>query len=164
MRSRVAVLGVFITAAMLCSYIESCIPISFGVPGMKLGLANLAVVILLYKSNSKDAYLVSTIRVILVGILFGNLASIWFGLVGCSLSLGVMSILKRTEAFSVYGVSVAGAVAHNIGQMLVALYVVASFPIGYYIPVLLVAGVGTGFVIGYISQEVLKRIQHIERI
>ena len=164
MKSRVAVLGVFTTAAMICSYIESCIPISFGVPGMKLGLANLAVVIVLYKSHTRNAYLVSTIRVILVGILFGNLASIWFGLVGCSLSLGIMQFLKKTEAFSVYGVSVAGAVAHNIGQLLVALYVVASFPVGYYIPVLLIAGVVTGFVIGCISQEVLKRIHHIERI
>ncbi len=159
MRSRVAYFGVFTALALIFSYVESLIPINFGIPGVKLGLANLVIVIALYKMKLSEVFLLDIVRVLLSGFLFGNYFSILYSLAGCLLSLLVMVLLKRTGGFSVMGVSMAGGVAHNVGQLIVAALVVETFSIVYYIPVLLIAGLVTGFLIGFISSEMLKRLK-----
>lgn len=116
---------------------------------------------MLYKSSAKEALLLSIVRIMLSGFLFGNLSSILYSIAGGVLSLGIMTLLKKQGGFSVIGVSVAGGVSHNVGQLIVAMLVVETYQVGYYFPVLLVAGVLTGLGIGVVSQEVLKRIRNI---
>lgn len=161
MKNRVAYFGVFTALALMFSYIETMIPIQFGVPGIKLGFANIMIVIMLYKSSAKEALLLSIVRIMLSGFLFGNLSSILYSIAGGVLSLGIMTLLKKQGGFSVIGVSVAGGVSHNVGQLIVAMMVVETYQVGYYFPVLLVAGVLTGLGIGVVSQEILKRIRNI---
>ena len=161
MKNRVAYFGVFTALALMFSYIETMIPIQFGIPGIKLGFANIMIVIMLDKSSAKEALLLSIVRIMLSGFLFGNLSSILYSIAGGVLSLGIMTLLKKQGGFSVIGVSVAGGVSHNVGQLIVAILVVETYQVGYYFPVLLVAGVLTGLGIGVVSQEVLKRIRNI---
>lgn len=161
MKNKVAVFGVFTSLALILSYVELLIPINFGIPGMKLGLANLLVVILLYKGCPRDALLLSVIRILLSGLIFGNMFSILYSLGGGLLSLAVMVFLKKTGQFTVAGISIGGGASHNVGQLLVAMFVVQTYQVGYYLPVLLIAGVITGAVIGILSAEVLKRTQSI---
>ncbi len=161
MKSKAAYFGVFTALALIFSYIELLIPIQFGVPGMKLGLANLVIVIFLYKRNAKEAMLLSVVRILLAGLMFSNLFSILYSLAGGILSLIVMAVLKKLETFSVIGVSIAGGIAHNMGQLVIAMVVVETYRIGYYFPILLITGMVTGMLIGVISNEVLKRTIHI---
>ena len=161
MKNKVAVFGVLASLALILSYVELLIPINFGIPGMKLGLANLLVVILLYKGCPRDALLLSVIRILLSGLIFGNMFSIFYSLGGGLLSLAVMVFLKKTGQFTVAGISIGGGASHNVGQLLVAMFVVQTYQVGYYLPVLLIAGVITGAVIGILSAEVLKRTQSI---
>lgn len=158
MRSRVAYFGVFTALALIFSYVETLIPVSFGIPGIKLGLANLIIVIALYRLKLKEAYLLSVTRVLLSGFIFGNYFSILYSLAGAFLSLSVMALLKRDGGFSVIGVSIAGGVSHNIGQLMVAVLVVETYQVTYYLPVLLIAGLLTGGLIGIVSSETLKRL------
>ena len=161
MKNRAAYFGVFTALALIFSYIETLIPIQFGVPGIKLGLANLIIVIVLYRTGWREALLLSVVRVVLAGFIFGNLFSIVYSLAGGIFSLAVMALLKRTDRFSVIGISIAGGVCHNIGQLIVAMVVVETYQVGYYLPVLLIAGVITGAVIGAVAGEVLKRIRNL---
>ena len=161
MKNRVAYFGVFTALALIFSYVETLIPINFGIPGVKLGLANLVIVIALYKMKLTEVYLLSVVRVLLSGFIFGNYFSIIYSLAGGLLSLTVMALLKKSKGFSVMGISVAG-VFHNVGQLIVAMLVVETFSVGYYFPVLLVAGLITGLVIGIVSAEMLKRIKNIQ--
>ena len=161
MKNRAAYFGVFTALALIFSYIETLIPIQFGVPGIKLGLANLIIVIVLYRTGWREALLLSVVRVVLAGFIFGNLFSFVYSLAGGILSLAVMALLKKTERFSVIGISIAGGVCHNIGQLIVAMVGVETYQVGYYLPVLLIAGVITGAVIGAVAGEVLKRIRNL---
>lgn len=160
MKSRVAYFGIFTSLALIFSYVESMIPISFGIPGVKLGLANLITILVLYKMSVKEAYLVSVVRVVLSGFMFGNLFAILYSLAGGLLSLAMMNLFRRTDRFSIYGVSMAGGVFHNVGQFIMAMLVVESVSIAGYLPVLLVAGLATGLVIGIVSNEMLKRLKN----
>lgn len=158
MKSKAAYFGVFTALALIFSYVETLIPIHFGIPGIKLGLANLLIVIFLYKRNAKEALLLSVTRIILSGFMFANLFSILYSLSGGVLSLVVMAFLKKKEIFSVIGVSIAGGITHNLGQLIVAMLVVETYRVGYYFPVLLLAGVITGMLIGIVANEVLKHL------
>lgn len=161
MKNKAAYFGVFTALALIFSYVEMLVPIQFGVPGIKLGLANLMVVIMLYKCGPREALLLSVVRIVLSGFLFGNMFAILYSLAGGLLSLAVMALLKQTGSFSVIGVSIAGSIAHNMGQLAVAMAVVATYSVGYYFPVLLIAGLVTGMLIGIVSSEVLKRIRNL---
>ena len=161
MKNRVAYFGVFTALALIFSYIETLVPISFGIPGVKLGLANLIIVIALYKIPLREVYVLSIVRVLLSGVLFGNYFSIAYSLAGGLLSLTVMALLKKAGGFGVIGISIAGGVCHNIGQLVVAMIVVETFAMSYYMPVLLVAGMITGFLIGVVADQVLRRISNI---
>lgn len=149
--------ALLVTAALMLSYIESLFPFFFGVPGMKLGLANLAVVMALYLYGWKEALTVNVLRIVLAGLLFGNLFSILFSLSGAVFSFVCMLCAKKL-GLSLYGVSMAGGVFHNVGQLLTAAFIVQTVEIGYYAPYLLIAGLVTGFVIGVLGREMLKRI------
>lgn len=158
---RAAYFGVFTALALIFSYVETLIPIHFGIPGIKLGLANLLIVVFLYKCGWADALLLSVVRVLLSGFLFGNLFSILYSLAGALLSLGVMAALKKSGTFSVVGVSMAGGVCHNLGQLFVAAAAVETYRVGYYFPVLLIAGIVTGALTGAAAGELLKRLKSV---
>lgn len=162
LKTKAAYFGVFTALALIFSYVETLIPIHLGIPGVKLGLANLIIVITLYKMGTKEAYILSIVRVVLAGFIFGNMFSILYSMSGGLLSLSVMTLLHKTDKFSVMGVSIAGGVFHNIGQLLMAAIVLDSLSITYYLPVLLISGILTGFVIGFIANEMLKRLVRIQ--
>ena len=158
LRNKVAYLGIFLALALICSYVESLIPFYFGIPGVKLGLTNVVIVLLLYCVGTKEAFCVSVLRIVLAGFLFGNMFSILYSLAGGVLSFLVMVLLKRTGKFSVLPVSVSGGIFHNIGQIAVAALVVENYNIFYYLPVLLIAGFLTGFLIGIAAKETIVRV------
>lgn len=156
---KTAYLGLFAAIAIIFGYVESLIPFFAGIPGMKLGLANLAVLFILEKYSWKEAALVSTVRILVIGFLFGNMFSILYSLAGAALSLTVMTLMKNFSGFSILGVSVAGGVSHNIGQLIVASFIVENTSLLYYAPVLLISGVATGLLIGFLTREITKRIR-----
>lgn len=158
---KTAFMGLFLALAMICSYIETLIPFSVGIPGIKLGLANIVVVLMLYSVGTKEALLVSLLRIVLVGILFGNAFSILYSLSGGILSLLVMFLMKKTDKFSCASVSITGGISHNIGQIIVAAWIVNSYNVFFYVPVLLFAGLVTGLLIGVIAKEVIVRLKNI---
>lgn len=161
MKTRVAYFGVFTALALIFSYVETLIPIHLGIPGVKLGLANLVILIALYKMSVKETYMLSVVRVVLSGFIFGNLFSIIYSLAGGLLSLTVMAFLKKCDKFSLIGISIAGGVFHNVGQLIMAAIVLESLSIGYYLPVLLVSGMVTGLLIGITAGEMLKRLNKL---
>ena len=158
---KTAFMGLFLALAMICSYIETLIPFSVGIPGIKLGLANIVVVLMLYSVGIKEALLVSVLRIVLVGILFGNAFSILYSLSGGILSFLVMFLMKKTDKFSCISVSITGGISHNIGQIIVAAWIVNSYNVFFYVPVLLFAGLLTGLLIGVIAKEVIVRLKNI---
>lgn len=158
MSKKTAYLGLFSAVAIIFGYVESLIPFFAGIPGIKLGLANLAVLFILERYTWKEAALVSVVRILVIGFLFGNLFSIFYSLAGAALSLLVMVLLNKQKGFSLIGVSIAGGVSHNIGQLLVAILIVETTSLLYYAPALLVSGVITGFLIGLVTNEINRRI------
>ena len=154
---KTAYLGLFAAIAIIFGYVESLIPFFAGIPGMKLGLANLAVLFILEKYSWKEAALVSTVRILVIGFLFGNMFSILYSLAGAALSLTVMTLMKKFSGFSILGISVAGGVSHNIGQLIVASLIVENTSLLYYAPALLISGVVTGLLIGLLAGEITKR-------
>ena len=141
---KLANMAMLVALAMIFSYVESLIPINFGVPGMKLGVANLVTVTGLYFLEIPEVLAVSVLRVLLTGFLFGNGMSIIYSLAGAVVSLLAMVLVKKMDGISIVGVSITGGVFHNIGQILVAMAVVENLKLIYYLPVLLVAGKGAG--------------------
>lgn len=152
-------MAMLVALAMIFSYVESLIPINFGIPGVKLGVANLVTVTGLYFLELPEVFLVVVMRVLLIGFLFGNGMSIIYSLAGGILSLLVMAVMKRINGFSVLGVSIMGGASHNIGQIIVASVVVENLKLIYYLPALLIAGTITGFVMGILSKKVLPTVQ-----
>ena len=138
---RVAFLGLTASLALILSYVELLLPpIWTAVPGVKMGLPNIVIIFLLYKCTLKEAATVSAVRLVLVALLFGNAMTLAYSVAGAVLSLLVMAGLKRWGAFSHVGVSIAGAVCHNLGQVLVAMALLQTKEIGYYMLVLAVTG------------------------
>lgn len=168
MTKKITQLGLFLALALILSYVESLIPFSFGIPGIKLGLPNLIVVMLLYQRTddrsgtvsderywfgAKEAIFVNILRIVLSGFLFSNLYAILYALAGALLSFIAMLVGRRMRCFSMIGVSVLGGVFHNIGQIIVAMIVVETVYVGYYVPFLIVAGTVTGAVLGIAAME-----------
>ena len=154
----IALLGICAAIAMVLSYVESLIPVSFAVPGIKLGLANIAVIFALYKLGAKEAVAVSLVRIAWMAILFGNVMTLAYSVAGAILSLTAMILLKRSERFSTVGVRVVGGILHNVGQILVAMLIMETSQIIYYLPVLCVSGVAAGVAIGVVSAILVKRV------
>ena len=156
---KLANMAMLVALAMIFSYVESLIPINFGVPGMKLGVANLVTVTGLYFLKTPEVLAVSVLRVLLTGFIFGNGMSIIYSLAGAVVSLLAMALVKKMDGISIVGVSIIGGVFHNIGQILVAMSVVENLKLIYYLPVLLVAGTVTGFVIGIVAGKILPVVK-----
>ena len=154
---KLSLMAMTVAVAMLLSFIESRLPAFVSVPGVKIGLANIAVMFALYKFGVKEAALISLVRVVLISLLFGSLVSMLYGLCGGALSLCVMIILKRYSPLSPLGVSVAGGVAHNVGQIAVACFLLSTARLAYYLPVLILTGTLSGIVIGICAATVIKR-------
>ena len=158
---KVAMLGLTIALAMIMSYIEALVPLSFAVPGIKMGLANIVIIFVLYKIGTKEAILVSLIRVILVSLLFSNVMAMAYSISGAVLSLSIMWLLKKTDRFSFVGVSIAGGIMHNVGQIIMAVILLGTEQIALYLPVLIITGTVTGVVIGIVSGLVINRFKTI---
>ena len=156
---KITLSALMVALAMILSYIEALIPFSFGIPGIKLGLANLVVLAALYIFGPVQALLISVVRIFLISITFGSMAALLYSLAGGLLSFAVMLILSKIKGFSVIGVSVAGGVSHNLGQLIVAALVVENMNLFFYFPVLILAGVITGLLIGIAVKAVLPAIQ-----
>lgn len=157
-QKKIAYMGLFAAIAIIFGYVESLIPFFAGIPGIKLGLANLSVLFILETYTWKEAALVSMVRILVIGFMFGNMFSILYSMAGAALSLTVMTLMKRFSGFSILGISVAGGVSHNIGQLIIAALIVENTSLFYYAPVLLISGVITGILIGILTGEVTKRI------
>ena len=155
---KVALLSLTIALAMILSYVESQIPSAVAIPGVKMGLANLAVIFTLYKLGIKEAIVVSIVRVLMLAMLFGNAVSLIYSISGATLALIVMFVLKATNRFSTVGVSVAGGVMHNVGQIIAACILLETDILKYYFPFLLVSGIASGIVIGLVSAALIKRV------
>lgn len=160
---RITMLALCTSAALLLSYVEMLIPPIFtGIPGIKMGLPNIAILLVLYRAGAKEAAAVSFIRIVIISILFGNITMFWYSLAGATLSLAVMILLKRIDILSSVGVSVAGALAHNVGQIIVAMILMQTSQLGYYLIVLSITGAISGIFVGLLGGYVIKRISKIE--
>ena len=159
---KVAFLGMCVALSMILSFVESQIPPLVAVPGVKVGLPNIVMVFMLYKIGAKETAIVSIIRVILVGFLFGTPLSMIYSLVGAALSLIGMIILKKTNLFAPVTVSVVGGILHNVGQILTACFVMDTAEIAYYLPVLFISGTIAGILIGLTAAMILKRLDKMK--
>lgn len=157
---RLAILSMLLGVAIILGYVEAIIPFDFGVPGVKLGLANIVSLIILYLYKTKEAYIVGILRVIIIGFLFANLSMIFYSLSGLILSITLMFFFVKSRKFSIIGISVIGAIAHNVGQLIVALVLSRVDVILYYIPVLMIAAVITGICTGIVASGVLKVLKY----
>lgn len=150
-----------VALAVVLSYVEFLVPISTAVPGIKAGFANIAVLYILYRRGYISAILVSVVRIALVGFLFGSFVSVIYSISGALLSFAVMAPLRRVRFFSPVGVSIAGAVAHNAGQILAACVIMRTAQIAYYFPVLMITGCIAGIAVGLIASLLITRIPKI---
>lgn len=148
---RAAFLGLFVAVSMILSYVESLIPVYFGAPGIKPGLANLFVLLLLMEKRTREAIVVNLVRIVLGGFLFGNLFSIVYSLAGAVVSMTVMYGMLRIGRFHPLTTSVAGGIAHNLAQLLVALLVLDTNAMLYYLPVLVLCGGAAGVLNGLLA-------------
>lgn len=156
---RIAMASLLAALALIFSYVEAVIPVPIAIPGIKLGIANLAVLIALYRFDFKHAMSINVIRIIVSGLLFNGIFGALYALSGGILSLSVMWILKKTDLFSMVGVSMAGGVAHNIGQILVASVIVSDLRMFMYLPVLMFSGIISGIIIGILAYYVQRALR-----
>ena len=154
---RLVLLAMLTAVAMILSYVESLLP-SVGIPGVKMGLANIAVIFALFRFGWKEATALSLVRVVLVSLLFGSVGAMLYSLAGAVLSLAVMALLRRIDRFSTVGVSVAGGVAHNAGQILMAMLILQTKQLLGYLPVLAVSGIAGGVLTGLVAALLIRRI------
>ena len=157
---KVALLGVLTSVALVLSYIEAILPpIWSAVPGIKMGFPNIVIIFILYRFGVKEAAIVSFIRIFIVALLFGNVMTLAYSCAGAFLSIVLMAIFKKINAFSVVGTSIVGGVAHNLGQILVAIFLFDTVQIGYYMAVLAITGTIAGVFIGLTGAFLLKRLE-----
>jgi len=144
---------------MILAYVEVLLPPIFSaVPGIKIGLANIVVLFILYRYRLIDAALVSAVRIFAVTLLFGNPVMLAYSTAGAVLSITVMAILKKLNILSTLGVSVAGAVFHNVGQILMAMALLGTAELGYYLIVLTVTGTISGIFVGICGGIAIRRL------
>ncbi len=155
---KLVLLSFLLCLCLILSYIDSIIPYNFVIPGIKIGLCNIAIIFTIYKFSIQEAILISLLRVLIMGILFNNGLTFLYSLAGAILSLIVMAILKKINIFDEYGVCVAGALSHNIGQLLCAYFLLNTSTIIYYLPYLLLSGFFSGILVGILSLVLIKRI------
>lgn len=160
---KVAFYGLFLALALVAGYVERLIPINLGIPGVKIGLANIVTMVLLYCTGWQSAILISAARILLSGILFGSGFAMVYSAAGAALSILVMILLKKTGQFGSIGVSVAGGVFHNVGQIIVAMIVLETKALVYYLPVLIISGLAAGIFVGLLSGFMTNRVRPVLR-
>lgn len=154
---QVTAYGLLLAVALVLSYLESLLPVMIAVPGVKLGLANLITMLILYQSKCKNAIFFMMVRVTLAGLLFSGIFGILYSFAGGLMCILAMSVAKRLPIFSVVGVSVIGALFHNLGQVIVAAFVMETIHIMWYFPVLCISGFVSGILIGILSGIIIKK-------
>ena len=162
MAKKAAYMGMLTALAFVFSYIEFLIPVNVGIPGVKLGLANLVTIVALYIMGVREACTLSLIRILLTGLTFGNPASMIYSFAGGLLSLLVMVCARKVKLFSITGVSVLGGVFHNLGQILAAAMVVENARLLYYMPVLMLSGTIAGTLIGLLGAVLVRRLENLD--
>ncbi len=155
---KLTIMALTTAIALVLSFIESQIPAFVAVPGVKIGLPNIAIVYALYRLGWKEAAVISMTRVVLVSLLFGSAASFLYSFAGAMLSLAGMTLLKKTGKFTEIVVSVAGGVLHNIGQIAMASFILETDVLRYYLPFLLISGILAGVAVGLVSGILIRRI------
>ena len=155
---KLALSAILAALAMILSYVEAMVPMPVPIPGIKLGLANLVILLAIYRLGFKYALAINCIRIFVTGLLFTGVFGILYSLAGGLLSLLVMYLLYRTEIFSMVGVSMAGGVAHNLGQLLTACLIMSNIRLMSYFAVLLFAGIGSGILMGIVAWLVCQRL------
>ncbi len=159
---KLALSAILAALAMILSYVEAMVPMPVPIPGIKLGLANLVILLAIYRLGFKYALAINCIRIFVTGLLFTGVFGILYSLAGGLLSLLVMYLLYRTEIFSMVGVSMAGGVAHNLGQLLTACLIMSNIRLMSYFAVLLFAGIGSGILMGIVAWLVCQRLPHLK--
>ena len=154
----IAISAMFAALALIFSYIEFLIPLPLPVPGIKLGLANLVIIIAIYRMDFRHAFAINCARILLAGLLFSGVFGMIYSFAGGVLSIIVMYVLYRTKLFSMVGVSMAGGVAHNLGQLITACILLENTAILSYFPVLLFSGLASGIAIGILAYIIEKRL------
>ncbi|MBR6473408.1 MAG: Gx transporter family protein [Firmicutes bacterium] len=153
-----AISAMFAALALIFSYVEVLIPIPVPIPGIKLGLANLVILIAIYRMGFKYAFTINMVRIVAAGLLFSGVFGMIYSLAGGVLSIIVMYLLYRTDKFSMVGVSMAGGVCHNLGQLLTACLLLENTGILSYFSVLLFSGLISGIAIGILAYIIEKRL------
>lgn len=156
---KVARLGMYLCLAVLLGYVEALIPLPFFQYGIKLGLANVIIVLLLYVEGKKEAVCISVLRTILIASIFGNGSMLLYSLVGALFSLTVMILFLPNKKLSVLGISMLGGIFHNLGQLVVAMTVFRSSLFMWYIPALLLSGVLAGLFIGLVVKLIYPKVK-----
>ncbi len=154
--------AILASLALIFSYVEFLFPLSLGIPGIKPGLANIVVVVALYKLGIRTALMVNVTRILLAAALFGSVFSGLYSLAGGLVSFAVMAALRKTNLFSTAGVSMAGGVFHNLAQLTVAALIIESAQILYYFPLLLLAGMAAGLINGVLATWILRALRNID--
>ena len=159
---RITYTGMFVAIAMVFSYLESMIPVNIVVPGVKLGLANMVTIVVMYRLRISDAWIVSLVRVVLSSLLFGNMTVMVYSMAGAVLSLMVMTLCRKKDLFGLLGTSILGGVSHNAGQIAMAALLMKSGNIMLYIPVLCISGTIAGVCIGLAGAVLVRKLPAIE--
>ncbi len=160
---KIVLIGVLSSLAIVLGYLEQMIPLPVSFPGVKLGLSNICVILALYIAGGKSAFMISLIKSFVCGILFWGIGGTVYGVAGAVLSFIIMALIKKTGLLGVVGVSIAGAVFHNLGQLMALFFMSGSFSFIYYLSVLGIAAVITGTITGIISTVIMDRIGHFRK-
>ena len=159
---QITTMGMLVALAMVLGFVETLIPINLGIPGMKLGLANIVVVIALFLFDIKTAVVVSILRIILIAMTFGNMSMMFYSIAGASLSLLSMIAISKIKSFSLISVSIVGGIMHNVGQIICAAFVVRTNGVFTYLPVLMIAGLVSGALIGIVAGLISVRLTNVK--
>lgn len=163
MSKKVALTAMFTTFATVLSYVESFVP-AIGIPGVKLGLANIAVILALYFVGTSEAFMCNVVRIIIVGAMFGSLFSILYSVAGAIFSFAVIVLLYKSDRFSIMTISICGGVFHNVGQLIIAGFTVETYSVMTYLPMLVISGMITGAIVGFVSGVVCERTANVLKL
>lgn len=153
---KIAILAIFITLALILSYVDSLIPLAIMVPGIKIGLANVIIILALYTMGEKETILISITRVILSSLLFGTILTCLYSMTGAMFSFIIMLFLKKKTDLATLTISIIGAVSHNFGQITMAIFIMNTKEIIYYLPILIITGVISGMLIGIFANVLIQ--------
>ena len=159
MARKTAYYGIFASLAILMGYVEAMVPVPIPMPGVKLGLSNIIVLLCMYVMGKKEAFFISIVRVFISALLFKGFMGLWYSLCGAFLSYFAMVLASKIKGTSIIGVSVVGGIFHNIGQITVAMIILGRSVVMYMFPVLIVSGVVTGFAIGVIGKYCVNYVE-----